>query len=152
MTGSRNWMAKNYVNLVKLCVGAPSVEHLEHWQSEGLRGGRWQGTPEHVTRMKPRRANEVLSGGSLYWVIRGYIQARQRITALEARNCEDGITRCAIVFDPEIVRTVPIPRRAFQGWRYLPVEDSPADISSITGTNDELPPELAAKLLELGVI
>lgn len=138
-------------NLVKLCVGADSVEDLAEWQAvhAPLQPG---GRPRHVTRMWPKREAEVLGGGSLYWVIRGVILARQRIVALEPVEGEDGIRRCALVLDPEIVRTRPAPRRPFQGWRYLAPEDSPADIADARAADDRLPPGLDAALTDIGVL
>ena len=144
-------MATKTVNIVKLCVGSMGVDHLARWQAERLKSGAYA-APEHVTRMRPRRDSEVLNGGSLYWVFQGWILARQRIVALEDRRGEDGIMRCAMIFDPEIVRTVAVPRRPFQGWRYLEVKDSPADLSSRNREDDCLPGDLAQSLAEIGVI
>ena len=145
-------MVTKTVNIVKLCVGSEGVDHLARWQESRLRSGAYP-APEHVTRMRPRRAMEVLNGGSLYWVFQGLILARQRIVALEDRRGEDGIMRCALVFDPKIIRTVAVPRRPFQGWRYLEVEESPPDLKSKKpdeGTS--IPTDLAQSLAEIGVI
>ncbi len=137
------------VNILKLCVGSVSVEDLESWQSANR--GRWAaGTTEHVTRMWPRREAEVLEG-SLYWVIKGVIQARQKILRLEPRRGADGIGRCALVLDTEVVRTVTAPRRAFQGWRYLSPEDSPPDLPCGRASEEALPPALALALAEIGL-
>lgn len=141
----------DYVNLIKLCVGCHSVDELEYWQAERVRSGAFK-APEHVTRMRPKRAEEVLNGGSLYWVIRGYILARQRITGLERREGSDGITRCAIVFGEEIFRTIAVPRRPFQGWRYLRRDDSPPDLSGKGARENSLPPGLEAELSRVGVV
>ena len=119
------------LHLLKLCVGADGVEDLVAWQAERIaearRGGRGP-RPFHVTRMWPRRRGGAARGGSLYWVFKGMVLARQRILGLEPRRGEDGIERCAIRLDPEVVRTVPQPRRPFQGWRYLRAEDAPRDL------------------------
>ena len=143
-------MANNHVNLVKLCVGSGSVENLEKWQRERMRSGICT-VPEHVTRSRPRRADEVLNGGSLYWVFQGQILARQRITDLESRMSSDGITRCAIILDPAIIRTFPMPRRPFQGWRYLETKDSPRDLPDNRAAED-IPAWLRELLLKIGVI
>ena len=119
---------KGNLNLIKLCVGCESVEQLRQWQSERIRSGAFA-NPEHVTRMRPKRSAELLESGSLYWVIKGFVLARQRIIDLANRECPDGITRSAIIFDPEIVRTVAVPKRPFQGWRYLRSQDAPLDLS-----------------------
>jgi len=138
------------VHLVKLCVGTDSVEELERWQTRGAARDA-AGRPMHITRMWPRREDEVLAGGSLYWVFRGSILARQRILALEPVQRGDGVQRCGIVLDPALVRTEPVPRRAFQGWRYLSSGDAPRDLSASRANDDPLPPALSAALSELGV-
>lgn len=135
------------VHLIKLCVGAESVEDLSEWQSRRF-GGR---TAEHVTRMWPKREAEIVAGGSLYWVIKGIVLARQRIVALEERIGEDGIKRCAIQLDPQIIRTEAMPRRAFQGWRYLAAADAPRDLPEGRDREDSLPRELMAALSEIGL-
>jgi len=94
----------DHLNIIKLCVGADSVEDLIDWQVRNA--PHWApGTAEHVTRMWPKRADEILAGGSLYWVIKGVITARQRIVALDERRGSDGIARCALVLDAEVIRT-----------------------------------------------
>jgi hypothetical protein len=104
------------LNILKLCVGAVSVEDLMQWHDENR--AKWPaGRTEHITRMWPRREAEVLDGGSLYWVIKGVILVRQRILGLEERRGADGIARCALVLDAQLTRTEPAPRRAFQGAR-----------------------------------
>ncbi len=99
------------LNLIKLCVGAESVEDLESWIAE-CKAGR--DTLDHTTRMFPRRKEEILPGGSLYWVIRGMVLCRQPIADLEEVTGADGISRCRIVFKPKVVLVRPTPRRAFQ--------------------------------------
>jgi hypothetical protein len=106
------------INLLKLCVGADSVEDLLDWQTSQRR--HWpEGKAVHVTRMWPKREADILEGGSLYWVIKGVILARQRITDLQQVTLGDGIPRCALILDQEVIRTEAAPRRPFQGWRYL---------------------------------
>ncbi len=136
--------------MVKLCVGIDSVEHLEeHRAAQRARG--ITGPTRHVTRMWPRRDAELLNGGSLFWVIKGVIQARQNVLRLEEVIGSDGIRRCGIVMDPEIIRTQAATRRPFQGWRYLEPLDSPADLTKGTKAQDDLPPELMTALAEIGV-
>ena len=103
----------------------------------------------HTARMTPKRRAELLDGGSLYWVIKRVIQVRQRIVDLEEFDDSDGVRRCTIWLDPELVRTAPSPRRPFQGWRYLKAEDAPADLSVQTG-GDDLPDALRQQLIEMG--
>ncbi len=139
-----------YVNLVKLCVGASQIEDLELWQA-----ARGQGiadyTPRHVTRMWPKREPELTNGGSLYWVFKGQILARQKILHLEEVIGDDGIRRCGIVMSLDIIRTQSAPRRAFQGWRYLSPDDAPADLPQTRTGDDEMPDALSAALAEIGV-
>ena len=140
-----------FTHLIKLSVGTESVEDLAAWQaSAGAKGP--DGLPRHVTRMWPRREDEVLAGGSIYWVIKGVVLCRQRILRLDPYEGADGIRRCAIVLDPTLVRTAPSLKRPFQGWRYLPPADAPADLSSQRKGDDALPPELAGALAEIGVL
>jgi len=140
------------VHLVKLCVGAEAVEDLAAWVEERVArnaNGPFGRTSEHVTRMFPRRKDELLGGGSLYWVIKGVILVRQRIVGLEPATGSDGIERCAILLDPKLVETEAQPRRAFQGWRYLRPEDAPKDLNRAARRG---PSRLRAKLAELGLL
>jgi len=100
--------------------------------------------------MWPKRESEILDGGSLYWVIKGVILARQRILRLEQRTGQDGIKRCALILDAQVIRTEAAPRRPFQGWRYLDPADSPRDLTRRT-TDDTLPPSLAQALADIGL-
>ena len=111
---------------------------------------RHDGQPTcHTTRMTPKRKDEILAGGSLYWVIKRVIQVRQPVLDLEEFTDPDGIKRCNIWLENTLVRTAPSPRRAFQGWRYLKAEDAPSDLTEHAGGED-LPDELRRKLIELG--
>jgi len=120
------------LHLVKLCVGAEGVDDLIAWQrgrSAKRRAAGLDPRPRHVTRMWPRRADELLQGGSLYWVFRGAILARQGIEDLQEVTGEDGIRRCAIVLAPQVTLVEARPRRPFQGWRYLAAKDAPPDLA-----------------------
>lgn len=138
------------INLVKLCVGAEGVEDLAAWQATPAARGP-DGRPWHVTRMWPRREAELLDGGSLYWVFRGVILARQRILGLERVVGRDGVQRCGIVLDARLRRTEPAPRKPFQGWRYLAPSEAPRDLQDARAAEAALPPGLAMALAELGV-
>lgn len=138
-----------YINLVKLCVGAAQIEDLIAWQSSRA----WpEGQPIHVTRMWPKREDELLAGGSLYWVFKGQILARQKVISLQEVIGADGIRRCAISLDPNIIRTQATARRAFQGWRYLTREDSPPDLPQTRPAEVPLPSDLARALADIGLI
>ncbi len=143
-------MAK-HINLIKLSVGTGSVEDLEDWHATKRAQGD-DGLPRHVTRMWPKREAELLDGGSIYWVIKGVIQARQRLIRLDEVVRSDGIRRCALVFEPELIRTAPVLKRPFQGWRYLKAEDAPPDLSGRRASEDALPPDLSAALADIGVL
>lgn len=139
------------VHLIKLSVGSDSVESRMQWQASAQAKGP-DGLPRHVTRMWPKRAGELLNGGSIYWVIQGLVQCRQRILRLDEVTRADGIRRCAIVLDPEVIRTTTAPKRPFQGWRYLPAGDAPADLPKTRQSEEPLPAELSAALADIGVI
>ncbi len=145
------------VHLIKLCVGCDSAHDLFAWQRARLRERRRRRQPaivSHRTRSMPRRREEVLSGGSLYWVIRGVVQVRQRIVGLEPVSGEGGLTFCDIRLDPVLVATEPVPRQAFQGWRYLEAEDAPGDLRVFDPGEAEAlpPPQMLAELRALGLL
>ncbi|WP_425079106.1 DUF1489 family protein [Ruegeria denitrificans] len=141
----------NYVNLIKLSVGSESVDSLMAWQ-DSYRQRFADGLPRHVTRMWPKHEAEILNGGSIYWVIKGVIQCRQRILRLDEVIGDDGIRRCAIVLDPKLHRTQNALKRPFQGWRYLKPEDTPADLPKNREQDDALPDDLNRALAEIGVL
>ncbi|NNE52568.1 MAG: DUF1489 domain-containing protein [Sulfitobacter sp.] len=141
----------NFVNLIKLSVGSESVEQLVDWQrhrSKQIENGRYY----HVTRMWPKREADILRGGSIYWVIKGEILARQRILGFDERIGQDGIRRCAIMMDDEVVRVTPTLKRPFQGWRYLEPADAPIDLPEARENEEALPAGLNRALAEIGVL
>ena len=144
------------VHIVKLSVGTESIEDLQRWQRSRREASKHQtGRDEvyHTTRMVPKRQGDVLDGGSLYWVIKGMIQVRQRIVGFREGAKADGTRCCLIMLDHYLQMVRPAPRRAFQGWRYLDPVDAPADL---TGTDDgdlkNLPPKMRRELVELGLL
>jgi len=139
-----------HVNLLKLCVGAEKVEDLAAWQASARAKGP-DGLPRHVTRMWPKREAEVLAGGSIYWVFKGVVLARQRILRFDEVRGVDGVLRCGLVLEPEVHRTEAQPRRAFQGWRYLAPADAPRDLPAARAHEPDLPPKLQAALAEIGL-
>ncbi len=142
---------KEPLHLVKLCVGAEGVEDLAQWQQNPRALGP-DGLPRHVTRMWPKRGAELLAGGSLYWVFKGVVLARQRLLRLDEVQGADGILRCGIVLAPEIIRTHAAPKRPFQGWRYLVAKDAPPDLPKARTGDDALPPDLDKALAEIGLL
>lgn len=139
------------LHLIKLSVGTEGVEDLAAWQASARAKGP-DGYPCHITRMWPKRESEILDGGSIYWVIKGVLQCRQRILRLDEVFGGDGIRRCAIVLDPEIIRTTQALKKPFQGWRYLAAADAPSDLSKGRAHEDALPSNLSAALADLGVL
>jgi hypothetical protein len=142
------------LHLIKLCVGADDVEDLRTWQAERLaekRKKKEKPVLAHVTRMVPTRAADILDGGSLYWVMKGYIRCRQRLLAIEPFVDGEGIKRCRLVLDPEIVLVRRRERRAFQGWRYFEAKDAPADVKGVDDV-DDMPEAMRAELEALGLL
>jgi hypothetical protein len=137
------------LHLIKMAVGVTDLSSLEQIQAErrAARGAAW-----FYTRNAPRRQEEVLDGGSIYWVIKGQLQARQRIIGFEPRSTDDGGRFCAVHYDPPVIATRWQPRRAFQGWRYLPPEDAPEDLRGGVVGDDEPPPDMARELRALGLL
>lgn len=142
------------VHLVKLCVGADDIADLANWQAERLAEKKRLKQPQvlaHVTRMTPKRADELLAGGSLYWVMKGVIRCRQKLIGIEPFVDGEGIGRCRLVLDKEIVATRRQERRPFQGWRYLDAKDAPADVKK-GEAEDDMPEEMRRELEELGLL
>ena len=143
------------LHLIKLCVGADSVRDLEDWIKQKLKDKRKRGEkPEHIhrTRMVPKRAAELVDGGSLFWVIRGEITCRQRIRDVRPFRDKDGTGRCGLVLDPKVVLVAPRPFRAFQGWRYLAAQDAPRDLDKVVKGAAAMPETLRRELRELGLM
>ncbi len=141
----------NFINLIKLSVGSETYEDILAWQSS-KRAQTKDGLPRHVTRMWPKREAEILNGGSIYWVIKGVLTCRQRILRLDEVIGSDGIRRCAIVSDPDLIRVQTALKRPFQGWRYLKPADTPPDLPKGRTAEDPLPTELNRALAEIGVL
>lgn len=143
------------LHLIKLCVGANSIEDLADWQNGRIAEQKQAGLPPrivHATFQTPKRDAELLDGGSLYWVIKGVIQARQTLIGLDEGTRPDGTPCCLLVLDRRIVSVRPMPRRAFQGWRYLKPEDAPADLKPGESGLADMPPAMRRQLADLGLI
>jgi hypothetical protein len=147
------WRKTMTVHLIKLSVGSESLDDLVSWQKQRLKDLKAKGrTPEliHVTRHMPKRAAEVLDGGSIYWVVKGWIVGRQKLLALRPVK-KDGVPHCGLVHDRKMVPVQWRQRRAFQGWRYLETGDAPPDREA-SDANDDLPVELRRELATLGLL
>jgi hypothetical protein len=143
------------LHLIKLCVGCDSVSDLEDWIRQKLKDQKRRGQKlEHIhtTRMVPKRAAELTSGGSLYWVIRGQITCRERILDIRPFTDKDGIGRCRVVLDGKVVLVEPRPRAAFQGWRYLEAKEAPRDLSRAAPGAARMPETMRRELRDLGLL
>ncbi len=144
------------LHLVKLCVGATSIEDLAEWQTDRLAEARKRAPAAklfHATYQTPKRQQDLLDGGSLYWVIKGQILVRQRLIGLSEGKKNDGSPCCLLLLEPTLVPVRPVPRRAFQGWRYLSAEDAPPDLGTAGGRGlGAMPEQLRRELAELGLI
>lgn len=144
------------LHLIKLAVGCDSVKELKGWVAERMKAAKSKGLPQrhvHVTRMTPKRIDELLEGGSLYWVIRGEVAAREKILAIEPFRDRDGIGRCRIVMQPKVTAVSPLPMRPFQGWRYLTADAAPPDLSRTAASSVVAMPEpMRRELRDLGLL
>jgi hypothetical protein len=141
------------LNLIKLCVGCDSVKDLEDWIKVRMKARKTRKREHiHTTRMVPKRADELLAGGSLYWVIRGSIMCRQRLIDVQPFVDKEGIGRCRFVLEPKVVPVAPRPYRAFQGWRYLAVKDAPPDLDRAAPGAKDMPETMRRELRELGLL
>ena len=143
------------LHLIKLCVGCDSVKDHEDWIRQKLKERKKRRlAPEHIhtTRMVPKRVDELLDGGSLFWVIRGQISCRQRLLAVRPFVDREGVGRCRLALDPAVVLVEPRPFRAFQGWRYLDAKDVPRDLDRVAPGAAAMPENLRRELRELGLL
>ena len=134
------------LHLLKLAVGVENLDHLRRIRAarQAERGGSWVYTRNH-----PRRAQEVLAGGSIYWIIRGQIRVRQQVMGFRGYRDDNGRRYCVIEVDPRLVPTLPRPWRPFQGWRYLAPGDAPQDCEDAGEPPSD---RLLAELRSLGLI
>ena len=143
------------LNLIKLCVGCDSVAELSTWIKQRLKQKKARNEkPEHIhtTRMAPKRVDELLDGGSLYWVIRGQVMCRQGLVAIRPFVDKDGVGRCRLVLRPKVVPVELRPFRAFQGWRYLASKDALRDLDRAAPGARNMPEQMRRELRELGLL
>ncbi len=142
------------VHIVKLCVGVSEPDELAAWQKKRWDDAKKAGQkPErrHITRSMPKRADEIVGVGSMYWVMKGVIRVRQRIVGIESVDWK-GEPHCKILLDRKLVRVAPRPMRAFQGWRYLDASSAPPDLDSLGKGAADMPPKMVDELRELGLL
>ena len=152
---SKKTAAVGSLHLIKLAVGCDSVGQLKEWVGERMRQAKAKGLPlqhVHVTRMSPKRPEELLGGGSLYWVIKGQIACRERLVGIEPFRDKDGIARCRLMMEPKVIAVSPRPMRPFQGWRYLPAKDVPSDLGKAGESIAAMPEAMQRELRELGLL
>jgi hypothetical protein len=137
------------LHLKKLSVGSTSIDSLREWHDEVLAR---RGRIIHVTRSVPRRAEEILPGGSIYWVIKGKMCARQLIEEFIEVERDDGGVSCGIVMKPGLIPVFEKRHRPFQGWRYLEEKDAPLDLPTDAEGEDTMPMEMAEELRDLGLL
>ena len=145
------------LHLIKVAVGCDNVAELRAWQKQRLAMLRAEGAArpklQHVTRFMPKQADEIVDGGSLYWIIRHQVMCRQPIRAIEPVLDEEGEAACALVLDPKVIEVLPQSRRPHQGWRYLAPADAPPDLAErARAEGDVMPPALIAELRLLGLL
>jgi hypothetical protein len=131
------------LNISKVAVGCATFEALRKRQL----GREKEGFVPIVTRFRPTRADELI-GGSIYWIIKHRLAARQTILGF----AEGKDRRTIIRLDPLLIPVKAVPKRAHQGWRYLSEEDAPKDFDGEDADLAELPPSMAIKLAALGLI
>ncbi len=140
------------MHIIKLCVGVEDVDHLVELQKARLKR---EGVLIHVTRNTPKKALEILNGGSIYWVIKKFVRVRQRLIGIERGVNSEGRPSCALQLDPSLVKTELKEFRAFQGWRYFKPEECPPDLDKNVGLSESapaLPAEMAEELRSLGLL
>ena len=137
------------MNLKKLCVGAETPSDL-FYRQESMRE-KYKKTI-HITRMFPKRAEELISGGSIYWVIKGKICVRQNILKVEKFTDLNEIKKCKIELSDKLFLTIPYKVRPFQGWRYLEKKDTPDDIKIFNINNLDNNNNIISELHDLGLV
>ena len=146
-------MTKEFVNLIKLCVGAQNVSDLYNWQKKRLIHDKDLSNPStfFLTRMRPKREIDILNGGSIFWVFKGLILARQKIKGFDNFMSEDNILRCKIILDRKIILTDAYHKKPFQGWRYFSQQEAPKDREVFSNDKNQLPLKIEKELSEIGI-
>jgi hypothetical protein len=130
------------LHLTKVAFGCRTIDALQKRVAARASGGEVR----VVTRMRPKRADELI-GGSIYWIVKHRLIGRQEILRFEERK--DG--RIDIVLSAELELIAPHPKRAHQGWRYLEAGNVPGGESDDSGLS-ELPPLLYTRLAALALV
>ncbi|WP_417820658.1 DUF1489 family protein [Terasakiella sp.] len=137
------------IHMRKLAARVEDIEELESIQARKLRD---YGMVFTDTRNTPKRKEELMDGGSLYWVIKGQFRVRQEIIGFEERMDDEGRKYCLIFLKPGLIRTQLKAQKPFQGWRYFEDKDIPRDIDERSSEGDQLPEDMQSELRELGLL
>jgi len=141
------------LHLIKMSVGSTSFQSLDAWMKRNsFSHASGKKAFIHGTTMRPKRIDELLAGGSIYWVVKGFIIARNPLLAIDFNEGAQGRARCSLVCGLPMVPVAPRRFRAFQGWRYFKPEDTPSDIRRGDLKKSTLPEDLAGELSDLGLI
>jgi len=137
------------LHLIKIAVGAETIDDMVRWQRQRFKE---RGRLFHVTRHKPRLETEILDGGSIYWIVKGFVRVRQRIVGFEETTWPKRGRVCLLLLDRKLVPTELQPRRPHQGWRYFKAKEAPRDLPKGAKPQKEPPPKMAAELRALGLL
>ena len=141
------------LHLIKLSVGSTSFSSLDSWQQRvAFKHSSGKKVFNHGTTMRPKRTEELLAGGSVYWVVKGFIIGRNPLVAIDYDPKAAGRQKCSLLCGLPMIPVMPRRFRAFQGWRYFKPADAPRDMTRTQMKKGHLPPEMMAELSDLGLI
>lgn len=141
------------IHLIKLAAGAQKLADIvDKLTKFTVSDGEFGSIVPVFTRNTPKQKDGLLAGGSLYWVAKGRVIARSPFVDVRAQTDGEGRAYCELCILPELIRVQPVPKRAFQGWRYLPVADAPDDIVIDGDQGDDVPEDMLKELQELGLL
>ena len=141
------------LHLIKMSVGSESFASLDQWQKKAaFKHPSGAKAFVHGTTMRPARWEELTDGGSIYWVVKGFVIGRNPLAAIEYDDSKQGRQRCSLVCALPMIPVAPRRHRAFQGWRYLRGKDAPPDMTRRDIRKSDLPPGLAGELSDLGLL
>lgn len=136
------------LHMLKLAAGISDLAELKEMQKERRKE---RGIYAFYTRNMPKREEEILDGGSIYWVVKGQIQARQRIKGFKPIINRRGRPAVLVTFEAKLTPTHWRPHRPFRGWRYMTPSEAPKDLPKGTKIKG-LPSKMEAELRELGLL
>jgi hypothetical protein len=137
-----------YYHLKKIAVGIETVERLKIRQEMIF---RTYGRLFHSTRNMPKKREELIQSGSMFWIIKRYVLVRQKIINIIPVVREDGSKGCEIELDKNLTKVIPTKMKPFQGWRYYLEEEIPQDLNVNCNEDDEVPEQIRSELIKLGL-